>query len=183
MLTTAGRARSKAMRALGVLILVLAPGTMLLGAGPALADPPMHELECDPIIERKPPETVDDTDTSRIEYRGFWKTEKPMRGQYMGTQHITNVGGSTASFAMPWAPWSFVFGYTKMRNAGKAALYYNNQWFKTIDMYAPTTQYNCAVVFWHWGAGPGTFTVKALNQKRPESGGTYVNVDYFHYET
>jgi hypothetical protein len=185
MFSIADRVRSKTMRVLAVLSVVLVPGALVLSPGSASAQSPIefYELDCNPAIFLGPTWTVDDTNTSRIAYSGYWKLEKPMRGQYMGTQHITNVGGSTASFTTPTSPWMFAFGYTKMRNAGKAAIYYNNQYVTTIDMYAPTNQYNCAMYFGYGSTGPGTFIVKALNQKNPVSQGTYVNVDYFHYET
>jgi hypothetical protein len=183
--TSARTAATKARRPLVALAVGLATALVLLVPGSAAAEANIDFIvDCNPAIGLGPESTVDDTDYSRIKYTGFWKAEKPMQGQYMGTQHITNAGGSTASFTMNYAPYDFAFGFTKMRNAGKAAVYYNNTYVTTIDMYSPTTQTNCALQFYTGGVGtPGTFTVKALNQKNPSSGGTYVNVDYFYSQT
>jgi hypothetical protein len=140
-----------------------------------------HIVECDPPLFLGDPYTIDDQDTTRLRYSGRWKHEVPGRGLYRGTQHITNEGGSTVSYNLPSAPYQFAFGFTKMRNAGKAAVYFNNQYVTTIDMYAPVTDYNC-VLWLYWGVPKGTFTVKALNQRNPVSSGTYVNIDYIHFE-
>jgi hypothetical protein len=178
------RLHFRGMRVVALLGLVLVPAAMALAPGSAAGSGTIdYDLECQPAGIPSPPYTVDDTNTSRIAYNGSWKAETPMKGQYMGTQHITNVGGSTASFALPSSPYVFAFGYTKMRNAGKAAIYYNNQYVTTIDMFASSDQYNCAMVFYPATVPAGTFTVKALNQRNPASGGTYINVDYFHFES
>jgi hypothetical protein len=138
--------------------------------------------ECDPPLGLYPPATIDDTNYSRLAYYRDWKAEKPQQGQYLGTQHITNYGGATVSFTLPQGPYQFAFGYTKMRNAGKAAIYYNGAYVTTIDMYAPTTQTNCTLIL-YGGVPAGTFMVKVLNQRNPLSTGSYVNIDYIHYET
>ncbi len=140
-----------------------------------------HIVECDPPLFFGGPYTIDDTDTARLRYTGKWKYEVPGRGLYRGTQHITNEGGSTVSYDLPSAPYEFAFGFTKMRNGGKAAVYFNNQYVTTIDMYAPVTDDNCALRL-YWGVPKGTFTVKALNQRNPASSGTYANIDYIHFE-
>ncbi len=179
------RLQSRATRVVALLAIAVVPAAMAVDPGAASGFGSIdYDLVCQPVgIPTGPPYTVDDMETSRIAYKGFWKTETPMKGQYMGTHHITNVGGSTASFVLPSSPYVFALGYTKMRNSGKAAIYYNNQYVTTIDMYAPSDQYNCAMVFYPGTVPAGTFTVKALNQKNPASGGTYINVDYFHFES
>lgn len=138
-------------------------------------------VECGPPLGIGNEYTYDDTNPA-MKYAGTWKAETPGRGLYLGTQHITNVGGSTVSFTMPTFPYQFAFGFTMMRNAGKAAVYFNNEFVTTIDMYAPTTTENC--VLWLYGGVPaGTVMIKALNQKRAESSGTYINVDFIYFET
>ena len=137
-------------------------------------------VECDPPYSNGSEYTYDDTNPA-LKYTGTWKAETPGRRLFLGTQHITNVGGSTVSFTLPRSPYQFAYGFTKMRNAGKAAVYFNNQYVTTIDMYAPSTTENCGL--WMYGGVPsGTLMVKALNQKNPASTGTYINVDYVYFE-
>ncbi len=140
------------------------------------------QVECRLPIGVWSPDTVDDTNLTKIKYNKPWTAQTPGQGQYLGTQHITNYGGATASFVLPTAPYVFAFGYTKMRNAGIADVYFNNVLIKTIDMYAPANEYHCLVVL-YGGVPAGTFMVKAVNRRNPASQGTYVNVDYIHYET
>jgi hypothetical protein len=140
-----------------------------------------YVVECGPPLGIGNEYTYDDTNPA-MKYAGTWKAETPGRGLYLGTQHITNIGGSTVSFTMPTFPYTLAFGFTMMRNAGKAGVYYNGEFVTTLDMYAPTTTENC--VLWLYGGVPaGTLMIKALNQKRPESSGTYINIDYIYYET
>jgi hypothetical protein len=179
-----GRKRSTAMRVLALLAIAVIPATVAIATSTAAAEPTVdfdYDVQCRPNIGLYAPATRDDTN-SKISYKQPWKSETPMQGQYMGTQHITNYGGATASFDVPTPPYVFALGFTMMRNAGKAAVYYNNQLVKVVDMYAPTSEYNC-VLEMYGGVPAGTLMVKALNQKNPASGGTYVNVDYIHYET
>lgn len=171
-------------------VLVATLATLTLGLGsPAQAAAPaapsahgdfLYHVECDPPLWLDP-YAIDDTDTARVKYREPWKLETPGRELYKGTQHITNWGGATVSFALPSAPYMFAFGFTKMRNAGKAAIYFDNRPITTIDMYAPVTDYNCAL-FLYGGVPQGTFMVKVLNQQSPSSSGTYVNIDYIYFE-
>ena len=177
------RTRLKARRILAALGLALVPAAIAVlpvASAHAAVDFEYH-LACDEPILLGEPWTIDDTN-STIKYTNPWKAERPLRGQYLGTQHVTNYGGAKASFTAPTAPYVFAFGYTKPRNSGKAALFWNDQHIVTIDMYAPTEQSNCVVEL-YFGVPAGTFTVKALSQRNPASGGFYVNVDYIHYET
>lgn len=197
MTQTRARVASSVLAAAAVFstVALTAPASSALaltkGASPAYAiapdpkPPPLdlyHYVECNPPLSIGNQYTYDDTDIAHINYNEFWKREGPMiRGLYRGTQHITNSGGSTASFTLPSAAYEFAFGFTKMRNAGLAGIYFNNQLITTLDMYAPANQYNCALIL-YWNPPPGTFMVKALNRKNPSSSGTYVNIDYIYYE-
>lgn len=163
-----------------LLLSVLALSSTMLLASPAHAHDFEIYHECDsPFVYLHPDDTLDDTNYTKIKYTQFWKSETPGQGLWLGTQHITNYGGATVSYTLPNPTYQFVFGYTKMRNAGKAAVYLNDVYVTTIDMYAPVTDYNCALIL-HASVPAGKFTVKVLNQKNPLSGGTYVNIDYIH---
>jgi hypothetical protein len=124
---------------------------------------------------------TDDTSPNAI-YSAPWKAETPGLALYQGTQHITNIGGNKVShtFNTPGG-WSSTisYGYRKMRNAGKAAIYYDGQFVDTISLYAPDNVYHCEFSLHDMNPGVHTVMVKVLNQKESVSGGTYVNVDYF----
>jgi hypothetical protein len=141
----------------------------------------LYVEDCNPPLSIGNEYTYDDTQLPVVKYAGTWKAETPGRGLYLGTQHITNVGGSTVSFTLPAPSYQFAFGFTKMRNAGKAAVYFNGEYVTTIDMYAPTTTENCVLQL-YWSVPSGTLTVKALNQRNSASTGTYINIDYIYYE-
>jgi hypothetical protein len=136
-------------------------------------------------LEPDPRVYTDDTSTT-LAYAGTWKAETPGMGLHQGTQHITNSGGSTVShtFTTNGAYPSLVsYGYRKMRNAGKAAIYWDGQYFTTISLYHPDNVFHCELVLYDMPPGTHTLMVKALNQKEPASGGTYVNLDFFgNYE-
>ncbi len=180
MLEQAHRTRTKTAAVLALLTAVLAAVALGAGAQPASADD-IHDvrLECGDHLW-SPMWHIDDTDT-RIRYSENWKTEVPAQGQWRGTQHITKYGGARADFTLPHPVLNFALGFTKMRSGGIAAIYYNNQFVREIDMYAPSSVYDCALI-WDWGLPPGTFTIKAVNRKNPASDGTYVNVDYLRYD-
>lgn len=148
-----------------------------------LTYPPTAYQSCG--LEPDPRTYTDDTSPS-LAYAGTWKAETPGLGLYQGTQHITNSGGSTASHTFTTNghyPSIVSYGYRKMRNAGKAAVYWDGQPFTTISLYAPDNVYHCELVFYDMPAGTHTLMVKVLNQQEPASGGTYVNVDFFgNYE-
>lgn len=124
---------------------------------------------------------TDDTSLNAV-YSAPWKAETPGLGLYLGTQHITNAGGYKVShtFSTPGTgPSTISYGYRLMRNAGKAAIYWDGQYFTTISLYAPDNVYRCELVLGDMDPGVHTLMVKVLNQKDPASGGTYVNLDYF----
>lgn len=176
------RTAKNTKRLAALLSVLLAPLALGLAAQSAAAETSdlLYDsyVQCDPLWS--PAYNVDDTDPA-ISYTGAWKFETPWQGQYHGTHHITNIGGSTASFVAPRSPYQFALGFTKMRNAGLAGIYYNNQLVRELDMYAPVTEARCALIF-DSPLPPGKLTVKAVNRKNPASSGTYVNVDYVHYE-
>lgn len=124
---------------------------------------------------------TDDTSPSAI-YSAPWKAKTPGLALYQGTQHITNIGGYDVAhtFSTPGTgPSTISYGYRKMRNAGKAAIYWDGQYFATVSLYAPDNVYRCELVFYDMTPGVHTLMVKVLNQREPASSGTYVNVDYF----
>ena len=175
--------RTRKAAILALLSAVLAPAALGVGSQSASAEPSDHVngsyIECgDHLWDAR--WNIDDTDP-HIAYSGYWRAQAPMQGQWWGTHHITNEGGAKASFQLPYGAYYFALGFTKMRNAGLAAIYYNGQLIRELDMYAPVNVADCALVF--ETLPPGTLTVKAVNRKNPASGGTNVNVDYVHYET
>ena len=170
--------RHRAARILALMVAILVPAALATTPAPA-SSLSFSYVDCDPLWS--PMWNIDDT-SPLVAYTGSWKKETPNAGQFQGTQHITNVGGSKASYALRTTPYQFAIGFTAMRNSGIAAVYHDNQLVTEVDMYSPITDYNCALVFDGY-APPGTYTVKALNRRNPRSGGTYVNVDYFHHNT
>jgi hypothetical protein len=155
-----------------------------LTASPSDADLsslPLIFMECDGSVNDALSSFVDDTSPAVV-YSSPWKAETPGLGLYQGTQHITNIGGNKVShtFNTPGG-WSSTisYGYRKMRNAGKAAIYYDGQFVDTISLYAPDNVYHCEFSLHDMNPGVHTVMVKVLNQKESVSGGTYVNVDYF----
>lgn len=142
---------------------------------------PLAFTECDGSINDSESSFVDDT-SPILTYSSPWKAETPGLGLYQGTQHITHVGGNKVShtFNTPGG-WSSTisYGYRKMRNAGKAAIYWDGQYFGTISLYNPDNVYHCELTFHDMPSGVHTVMVKVLNQKEPASSGTYVNIDYF----
>jgi hypothetical protein len=124
---------------------------------------------------------TDDTSPQAV-YSAPWKAETPGLGLYQGTQHITNIGGYKVSHTFSTSVWDrtlLSYGYRKMRSAGKAAIYWDDQYFATVSLYAPDNVYYCELVFYDIPQGVHTVMVKVLNQREPASGGTYVNLDYF----
>lgn len=149
--------------------------------GAALADLPFAFQECGGTPNDSSSTYADDTSPAAV-YSFPWKAETPGLGLYLGTQHITNIGGHKVShtFNTPgtWES-TLSYGYRQMRNAGKAAIYWDGQYFGTISLYAPDNVYRCEFTFYNMPSGVHTLMVKALNQKEAASGGTYVNLDYF----
>ena len=147
----------------------------------ALTDLPTAFTECGGTPNDPESVYTDDTNPGAV-YSAPWKAETPGLGLYQGTQHITNIGGYTVShtFSTPGTgPSTISYGYRKMRNAGKAAIYWDGQYFSTISLYAPDNVYRCEFTFYDMPPGVHTVMVKVLNQREPASGGTYVNADYF----
>jgi len=147
----------------------------------ALTDLPIAFTECGGTPDDGASVFTDDTSTEAV-YSAAWKAETPGLGLYQGTQHITNIGGYKVShtFSTPGtSPSTFSYGYRKMRNAGKAAIYWDGQYFSTVSLYAPDNVYHCEFTFYDMPQGVHTVMVKVLNQREPASGGTYVNLDYF----
>jgi hypothetical protein len=144
-------------------------------------DLPLIFTECEGGVNDSQSSFVDDTSPAVV-YSSPWKAETPGLGLYQGTQHITNIGGYKVShtFNTPGG-WSSTisYGYRKMKNAGKAAIYYDGQPIGTISLYAPANVYHCEFSLHDMSPGVHTVMVKVLNQKESVSGGTYVNVDYF----
>jgi len=149
--------------------------------GAELTDLPTAFTECGGTPNDSESVYIDDTSSGAV-YSAPWKAETPGLGLYQGTQHITNIGGYTVShtFSTPGGgPSTISYGYRKMRNAGRAAIYWDGQWFSTVSLYAPDNVYRCEFTFYDMPPGVHTVMVKVLNQREPASGGTYVNVDYF----
>ncbi|WP_438034923.1 hypothetical protein [Sorangium sp. So ce204] len=142
---------------------------------------PLAFTECNGSVNDSESTFVDDT-SSDVVYSSPWKAETPGLGLHMGTQHITNIGGNKVSHTFnTTGGWSstITYGYRKMRNAGKAASYWDGQYLGTISLYDPGNVYHCELTLHDMPSGVHTVMVKVLNQKEPVSGGTYVNVYYF----
>ena len=147
----------------------------------ALTEFPFVIMKCNGSLNDSLSTYTDDTSPGAV-YSSPWKAETPGLGLYLGTQHITNIGGYTVShtFNTPgnWES-TIAYGYRQMRNAGKAAIYWDGQYFGTISLYAPDNVYRCEFRCSDMTPGVHTLMVKVLNQREAASGGTYVNLDYF----
>jgi hypothetical protein len=140
------------------------------------------EPNCVPRVKTEivvPPGYYDDFDPA-IRYRGDWTSSDKFDGPFLHTISFTNIPGAEAAFAFEGS--SLVYMYTKAPNRGLAAITIDGVGKGTIDLYAPTVEWQNSSRFCCLGPGKHVAVIRVLGQNSPHSTGQFVDLDGFRVE-
>jgi hypothetical protein len=140
------------------------------------------EPNCVPRVKNEivvPPGYYDDFDPA-IRYRGDWTHSDKFDGPFVHTISFTDVPGAEAAFAFEGN--AFVYMYTKAPNRGLAAITIDGVSKGTIDLYAPTVEWQASSRFCCLGSGKHVVVIRVAEQKSAGSTGQFVDVDGFRVE-
>jgi hypothetical protein len=126
-----------------------------------------------------PPGYYDDFDPA-IRYRGDWTNSDKFDGPFVHTISFSDVPGAEAAFAFEGS--SLVYMYTKAPNRGLAAITIDGADKGTIDLYAPTVEWQSSSRFCCLGPGKHLVVIRVLGQNSPGSEGQFVDLDGFRVE-
>jgi glycosyltransferase involved in cell wall biosynthesis len=141
------------------------------------------EEGCQPPAARQPllvsPGYYDDFDPA-IVYRGGWGPDTVWPKAFKHTLTYTNLPGSEVDFAFQGDMLEYI--YTKASNRGMASVTIDGIHKATLDLYAPTTQWQFRTIFASLGRRPHLAVITVLPGKNPKSSDTYVDVDAFEVQ-
>ena len=126
-----------------------------------------------------PPGYYDDFDPA-IRYRGDWTNTDKFDGPFVHTITFSDIPGAEAAFAFEGN--TLVYMYTKAPNRGLAAITIDGVSKGTIDLYAPTVEWQSSSRFCCLGSGKHLVTIRVLGQNSARSTGRFVDLDGFRVE-
>lgn len=122
------------------------------------------------------PGTYDDFDAP-VRFRGDWIQTDDFTGPYHHT--ISYSDDPDAEVELAFEGTSLTCVLTKAPNRGLAEIVIDGVSKAKPDLYSPAVQWQSRVEFTGLGSGRHTVVVRVLGQKRPESQGTFVDLDAF----
>jgi glycosyltransferase involved in cell wall biosynthesis len=126
-----------------------------------------------------PPGYYDDFDPA-IRYRGDWTNSDTFDGPFQHTISFSDIPGAEAAFAFEGS--SLVYMYTKAPNRGLAAITIDGVSKGTIDLYAPTVEWQSSSRFCCLGPGKHLVVIRVPGQNSSRSTGQFVDLDGFRVE-
>lgn len=117
----------------------------------------------------------DDSDPA-IVYQGSWIQNKGWPQALFTTVTFSNLPGSKVRFVFQGSSLTYV--YTKAPNRGRADVTIDNIPKATLDLYAPTPEWQSRSVF-KLSAGQHLAVITVLPDKNPKSSDRFVDVDTF----
>jgi len=121
-----------------------------------------------------PPGAYDDQD-SRIEYNGAWIHDHQFAAASHGSITYCDVPGAFVRLKFVGSAITYVF--TKALNRGTGQVLIDGVERARIDMYSAKTEWRAERSFNELVPGQHVFEVRVLNEKNPDSSGTYVDLD------
>ena len=117
--------------------------------------------------------TIDDA-SPQIAYSGHWE-RGTFRGAFHGTATYSETGGATARWQFEGTAFDYV--YTKAFNRGFAVVTIDGSQRGTVDLYAPTIEWQAATEFGGLQPGRHTVEIRVAGRRNPASSGYFVDID------
>jgi hypothetical protein len=122
-----------------------------------------------------------------VSYSGTWTANSGVTGAIYGTQHLTDVAGSSAFIGCQTTPYQsayFTYYFTTAYNRGKARIQVMEDsaflpiYDQVIDLYAPgVNRQQSVTVHIPYGGNSYTVWISAEGTKNPASVNTFIDID------
>lgn len=116
---------------------------------------------------------IDDT-SPQIAYTGHWDSGA-FRGAFNGTVTYSETPGAAARWQFEGTAFDYV--YTRAFNRGFALVTIDGSEHGTVDLYAPTIEWQASTEFGGLQPGRHTVEIRVLGSRNPASSGYFVDID------
>jgi hypothetical protein len=123
--------------------------------------------------------TYDDFDPAVL-FRGDWTKSRDFEGPEGRTISYSSVTGSEAQIVFVGK--ALTYEYTKAPNRGLAEVTVDGSSQGTIDLYAPSIQWQARTRFCCFAFGKHVAVVRVVGTSNPKSAGRFVDLDSFTVE-
>ncbi len=127
------------------------------------------------VAVRPPPSNAYDDTAAEINYAGSWIRDRQFSQAVNGTLTYSNRPGDSVRFTFHSTGVTWV--YTRARNRGIAAVLVDGSPVKTINQYAPDTQWRSQTLIGGLENGPHRLEIRVLMRTDPRSADRFIDVD------
>ncbi len=140
-------------------------------AGGTVSELPRRPDPCPPPLS--PPGVLDDS-SPRLCWAGDWQSGRFPQAIDSTITH-TNQGGASVTIVFEGSGLKYI--YTQAYNRGIAEIVIDGSVRGTIDLYAPTVNWQASTTFSGLGAGKHIGVVRVLNKRHPSATDSIVDID------